>query len=169
MDSVLVHNTSFGQPFYVHTPRCVDDVLRFRDLLVEGWHSLAERFDDRSDFNDQSFILRCLDAALCRDNSRQLFVFTSKNNKPLGFILAEDGSEGAERTTLFIYAAYSNGKFMNAPSAGIGFVEKWARLAGYSKIRLLSRRLNGSAMRLFRRKLGLKPVGVLFEKTLESV
>lgn len=164
-----MHSTRFGQPFYVHTLRNIDDVLEFRDLLVQGWSELSKRFEAPDDFDNQTFIVRCLDAALCRDNSRQLFVFTSKNKKPLGFVLVEDGSEGVERDTLYIYAAYSNGKFMNAPSAAIAFVERWARLAGYVKIRLLSRRLNGSAMRLFRRKLGMKPVGVVFEKKLEDV
>ena len=168
MDSALVQTDSY-QPFLVLTPTCLDDVVAFSDFLLEGWKALSSRFGDSPDMSQRQFMVRCLDAALCLDKSRRLFIFTSKNKKPLGFILVEDGSEGDERTTLFVYAAYSNGKFPKAPEAAFRFVRRWARLAGYAKVRLLSRRLNGSAMRLFRRRLGFSPVGVLFEQSVSDV
>lgn len=162
MLSTLVQHGS--QPFKVHQPQCVEDVLQFLPFLREGWSQLWN--DITRELPCEDFVCRCVRAALEREQNAALFVFTSKNDKELGYILAEDNSQGSVREALLIYAAYSNGKYQGSAAASLEFVSNWARKAGYTKLHLYSRRLNGSAMRLFRKKLGFTPIGVTFGKTI---
>jgi len=162
MLSTLVQHGS--QPFKTHQPECVEDILAFLPFLKEGWAKLWN--DVTRELPSEDFVCRCVQAALERDHRAVLFVFTSKNDKPLGFILAEDNSQGSVRDSLLIYAAYSNGKYQGSAAASLEFVGNWARGAGYKRLQLYSRRLNGSAMRLFRKTLGFTPAGVTFTKDL---
>jgi hypothetical protein len=158
MLSTPVH--SFSQPFLVEQLETIEEVLGEKTFLEEGWRSLSERFGLDEEFS--TFLIRCCTAAVDRNRKAALFIYKSKNRKPLGFMLVEDDGNGC----LLIYAAYSNGKYQGAPIAAMTFLRNWAKLAGYARIRLLSRRLNGAAMRLFRKKLGFRPVGVLFEQEI---
>lgn len=162
MLSTLVQHGS--QPFKVQQPQSVADVLVWLDFLREGWAQLWN--DVTRELPAEDFVMRCVRAALDRTKEAAVFVFTSKNDKPLGYILVEDNSQGTVRDSLLIYAAYSNGKYQGSAAACLEFVSNWARRAGYTHLQLYSRRLNGSAMRLFRRKLGFTPIGVTFGKTL---
>ena len=162
---VQVH-TGRGQPFVVHHLQNVEDVIENARLLGEGWKSLSDSTSARCDVSWIDFLNRVMRIAIAGDEFGAVMVFKSKNEKPLGFMVIFDDSEGKDRRSAFIYAGYSNGKYADAPVASMTYVQDWARQHGFTALRTQTRRINGAAMRLFRKKLGFRPLAMIFEKTL---
>lgn len=154
------------QPFKVKLLRTLEDVQEYGPFLTEGWQALKDPSRARCDIDLWDFFQRVVYIACGPKEAGAVIVFLSKNNKPLGFMVLQDNSESLSRRTVLIYAGYSNGRYAGAPEASIEYVEKWAREQGYHEVQAQSRRINGAAMRLFKRKLGFSPVSMTFRKAL---
>jgi hypothetical protein len=167
MYSALVPNGK-KQPLRVEIPETLDDLLSHKEFLKEGWEKLWKPDEDEYFVRFDDFMVRVTNVTLGPRREGALFVFTSKNKKPLAFIFAEDSSESSHYSTLLIYAAYSNSKFKGIASLSVNFVARWAKLNGYRELKALSRRMSGSAMRLFRRYLNFKPQSIVFHRDLKN-
>ena len=64
------------------------------------------------------------------------------------------------------YTGYSTGRCQAATTAAWMYLHSWAKDRGFMKLRAQSRRLNGAAMRWFKRKLGFRPTALMFEKEI---
>lgn len=162
MYSVQVQ-TGRGQPFVVEHLQGVDDVIANVELINEGWAALRDPSVARVDETWDDFFKVVLRCACALEGVATVVLYKSKNLKPLGYMVLLDDSDSSDRHSLFIYWGYSNGKYLGAPEAGLQYVKHWAAQHGYKTVRAQSRRINGAAMRLFRKKLGFKPLAMIFE------
>lgn len=155
------------QPYKVLTLRTVQDVLTWGEFLTAGWQTLVSPASARCEFTLPTFFKRVLSIATGSETEGAVLVFTSINDKPLGFvILANDSENIDEHESVLIYAGYSTGKYVDAAPVSMEIVERWARTHGYGEIHATTRRLNGAATRLFRKKLGFDPMCIVYRKVL---
>jgi hypothetical protein len=143
------------------------NLLQWMSFLYEAWLGLHNPQGGRGTMSWDEFLKVCLHIINLGPERGIVVVFTSKNDKPLGLMVVMDNTElfSPERTAL-IYAGYSNGKYEHAAVDGTSYVEDWARAHGYKELHAQTRRLNGSAKKLFERKLGFTESSWLFKKTL---
>jgi hypothetical protein len=144
----------------------VNGIIANIDFLQQGWEGLKSPTGGRGDISWDIF-LKVLLRVASQPADGMVVLYTSKNMKPLGFMVVMDNTElfGEERKAL-IYAGYSNGKYAHAAKDGMDFVEQWARAHNFVALEAHTRRINGSAMRLFRKKLGFHPLSLVFKKEL---
>jgi hypothetical protein len=162
MYSTLVH-TGNGQPFVAEHLQTAEEVLANVELLQEGWKSLRDPKSARVEVSWNVFFREVLRCACGREEAGTVVLFKSKNLKPLGFMVLFDDSGLCDKRRLHIFAGYSNGKYLNAPVASLVYVKHWAKEHGYEIVSAQTGRINGAAMRLFRKKLGFRPLAMLFE------
>lgn len=144
----------------------VEDVIRWGEFLHEGWEAFRKPDKARCDIAFSDFMRQVFHIACGPPTFGFVAVYTSKNDKPLGFTVVLDDSEGWEKRTATILYAYSNGKYAAASTAAVEYIEKWARQRGFAALHTQGRRLNGAAMRFYRKKLGFQPVSIVFQKEL---
>lgn len=96
-------------------------------------------------------------------HSGVIMVLTSKNNKPIGFVVAQ---QSVERCSIQLVAAFINDKCPDALMELRDALEEWSREHGFKEIRAYTRRINGSAMRWYEKRLGFQREFVGFVKTL---
>lgn len=159
--------TLFGrQPYNVIHLTNVQQVIAAWPFLVNGWRELCSPEKGRSDLSEGEFLTMLLRIQGMGPNDGLIALFTSKNDKPLGYMVVMNDSETPHRRTALIYLGYSNGLYTQAPIVATEYVERWAKERGFTELHAQSRRLSGAAMRLFRKKLGFQPMAVVFSKTL---
>lgn len=155
-----------SQPYKVVNVKGADDFVRWAPFLYEGWQVLCDPTGARCDVSWEAYSKVLLRVACMDETEGAIFIYLSKNDKPLGYTVVIDDTEvGAARTAL-IYAGYSNGKYAGATRESLSFVETWARKQGFTQLRAQSRRLSGAAMRLFRKRMGFKPHALIFTKDI---
>jgi len=142
------------------------EVIEWWPFFQEGVEALRDPRRARSDLSDKEWLNQLVHIALQPSSRGCVMLFTSKNDKPLGFMAVIEDSETIELKTALIYAGYSNEKYENAPVTGLAEVEKWARENGYSRLHLQTRRMNGASVKFFEKKLGFSPLCVVYEKEL---
>lgn len=143
------------------------NVLRdYADFFYEGWQQLCDPHKAKADITWEAFLQIILRTAQNAGPSGEVFIIKSKNQKLLGFLVIIEDTEYVERRTALIYAAYSNSKDFNASKAGIEFIARWAKQMHYVELHAQSRRINGAAMRYFRKKLGFVPLSIVFGRAL---
>lgn len=148
------------QPYLLCPVRDMDDLCEVAEFVKEGFGELEELLGITwEDFTDQ--IIKTI-----KSTRGLLAVFFSKNHKPLGFVMVVDDSVGSLEQTALIYAAYSNGRYAGAANEAVTFAEEWATKQGFTKLRAVSRRMNGAALKLFKKRLGFRPAYIVFEKGL---
>jgi hypothetical protein len=148
---------------YVST---VEDVLRNWPLFHEGWLALRRPDGARAQMSACEFLQKLLHISSLPEGEGAIIIFKSKNGKPLGFTVVVNDSETLSRRTLLIYAAYSNGKYVDGPREHQYVVELWALQHNYIELHAQSPRMNGSAQRFFERKLGFHPACIVYKKVL---
>lgn len=163
MQHVEAQFVSAGRVYLVQQLDSVQDVLTHAEFIYEGWVALKDLA--RADVGWEDYLQRIL-AIGARLYVGAVFVFKSKNGKPLGYTVLQEDSESKTWPTMLIYAGYSNGKEPRGGPVAMEFVCKWSAARGYAAIHAQSRRINGAAMRYFRKKLGFKPLSVVFSKDL---
>lgn len=156
-------------------------------VLIQDYKTLLDRWE---------FLLEGLQAvqANCKDNlpdvtSDQFFktlakvafepelgviiLLTSKNAKPLGYIVLVDNSELFGPKVVCIYIAYSNGKCASTIAELRHEGLRWAKEQGFEKCRAYSyrikptpARMSGAVRRYFSKTLGLRERCVVFETVL---
>ncbi len=154
------------QPITPKVLRGVEAVYEHGAFFTQGWQSLCDPSRARCDIDLIDFFQRLIGIACGPVDRGAVMLFMSKNDKPLGFMVLQENSESRNRRSLLIYAGYSNGKCVKGPERCIKLVEDWARTHGFDEVQAQSRRINGAAMRLFKRKLGFQPLSIVFKKML---
>lgn len=134
------------------------------DFLREGF----EQLQDGLKLTWDDFLSELLRIARVGLDTAITAIFTSKNGKPLGYIILMDETLGSIERTAHIYAAYSNGLYRGIADEAIRFAEEWATKRGFDKLQASSRRMSGAAMKLFKKRLKFRPVYVVFEKGLKE-
>jgi hypothetical protein len=143
--------------------KTLDDIQRFWPFFLEGLGDLNDPHKGRGDLTPESLFKQILHA-ISADGL--VLVLTSKNDKPLAFVIAREDTEPLCVKSLLVYAAYSSGKCATAQQEGQAYMENWARDRRFVEIHAFSRRINGSAIRWFTKKCGFKQVCIGFKKLL---
>jgi len=150
------------QPYKLHLLTSLDEFMEHVSFIREGFDTLEELVRvSWDDFAGQ--VLQVVSGKM----EAVFAVFLSKNDKPLGFVMVVDDTAGSIEKVALIYAAYSNGKYVGAADEAVHYAEEWATAKGFDKLRASSRRMNGAAMKLFKKKLQFKPAFIVFEKGLK--
>jgi hypothetical protein len=164
-DGMLVNVGIGGQPFLVRHLRTVEEILEASEFLHEGYLSLCDPARARLFVSWEEYFQRVMHTAIS-PAAGTVVLFSSKNDKSLGYMVLIEDSESRHRRTVMIYAGYSNGRFAAASEASMAYVQRWAKAQGFVELHANSYRINGAAMRLFRKKLGFTPLSVVFKKDL---
>jgi hypothetical protein len=159
--------TDDGQTVSIEQLVTIDKLLEYKDFLYEGWQQLNKIVSNGEVASWEEFMHVALQIVCSNPDLGSVLVMYSKNRKPLAFSLAYDDSVTEHDRSLFIYAFYASSKCISARATGWEYVQMWAKKRGYTKIRAQSRRLNGAAMRWFKRKLGFRPIAIMFEKEID--
>jgi hypothetical protein len=163
MQHVEAQFMSHGQTYVVEQLDDVYAVLSHAEFLYEGWCELKELA--RADVSWEDYLQRLL-AITSRVYNGAVFVFKSKNQKTLGYVVLQEDTESRSKPTMLVYAGYSTSKAPHSGSIAMEFVCKWAAQRGFLAVHAQSRRINGASMRYFRKTLRFKPISVVFEKVL---
>lgn len=146
----------------------VQGIIDNIEFFKEGWTMITRPECARDVFSWDGFLKTLLHVASLDECNGAVILFTSCNDKPLGFYVLCDNTEiFSDHRTVLIFAGYSNGKYEQAPLASIDFVEKWARDRGFKEIHAHTRRMTGAAARLYERKLGFTRLSWAFKKELQ--
>lgn len=148
-----------------HYIRTAKEVLDLKEFFLEGLRVLNDPQGGRGNVRKESYFQVILQTALGRISDGIVMLMTSVNDKPLGFVVLLNCTPPGGERTAFCYAVYSNGKCHGASYQMLEMVDKWARTYEYRQIQAASRRMTGSAVRLFDR-WGFKPEAFLFRKVL---
>lgn len=154
-----------GQWYGVQQLTSVQAVFDETELLFEGWKVLCDRKGARADVDWDDYLQRVL-AIAAGLYVGAIFIYYNKSKKPLGYTVVLEDTESRSRPTLFIYAGYSRGLTSDSGKMAIEFVCQWASANGYKAVRAQTRRINGAAMRYFRKVLGFSTLSVVFNKDL---
>lgn len=142
-----------------------DAVLKYWPFLLDGLKELNETVKDKQVSTD-AFLRVHLDIAVGKLYGK-LLLFTSKNDKPLGFISAyENTSNYSPERVLWVYAIYSNGKKEGVPKILFSKLEEWARSYGFTEMQTQSGRTSGVSIRWCRAQFGLSLSKMFFSKKL---
>ena len=158
--------TDDGQQVTVEHISTLEHLLECKDFLYEGWGKLQEKSVGNGNVTWDEFMQLVVAVALSPEAEGTVLVMRSKNEKPLLFMVAYNDSVTSREHCLFIYAGYSTGRCQAATTAAWMYLHSWAKDRGFMKLRAQSRRLNGAAMRWFKRKLGFRPTALMFEKEI---
>lgn len=143
----------------------VATVVANAEIMYEAWKALCDPHGARLEASWETWLKIILRIAQASPELGGVFLFTSKNDKPLGMlVLVEDTQYGEEYRTAIMYAIYSSGKDVNIGRQMIAYAEKWAHDNEYIELHAVSRRMNGAAVRYFERKLGFIPDCTLYKK-----
>jgi len=147
---------------YINTAVGVLDNWAF---LYEGWLTLGDSIGARFYISCEDYLKTLMRLVERPATEGTIIMYSSKNDKPLGYTVLMNNSETSLRTCL-IYVGYSNGKCPSAAQTSMAVVERWAKANGYKEIHAQSQRMNGAAQRLFERKLGFHPASIIYKKEL---
>lgn len=153
-----------GNKYAVRQLDSAQAVLEETALLFEGWKVLCDRKGARADVAWDDYLQRLL-AIAAGLYVGATFVFYA-GERVLGYTVVVEDTESRNYPTLFIYAGYSKGYPADGGKMAVDFVCKWAKQSGYKEVRAQSRRINGAAMRYFRKVLGFTTLSVVFKKDL---
>lgn len=141
-------------------------LLKWWPFLRQGWKELCEPRQGNVALTVDEFLTMLLRIVSMGDEDGAVVLFTTLQDKPLGFVAVMNDSETPAKRTALIYLGYSTGRYSQAPAVAVNFVEKWAKARRYTELHVQSRRLSGASMRLFRHRMGFQPVAALFSKPL---
>lgn len=149
---------------YVETIRDTEKFLEMWPMLIEG----LEAMNTRSNMNEN--VDRYLKQMLCMMASwpdGAIAVLYSKNDKPLGFTAIFNATPAfLTRRTLYVYALYSNGKYISTSRELLDWGKRAAKQLGYEVMCMETGNLNGGAVQFFTRKLGFTAKKVLFSQEI---
>ena len=146
------------------------NLLDYWNFLLEGF--LAVQSNCRENLPDLSVdqYFKNLTRVSSDANYGVILLLTSKNNKPLGFIVLTDVTEPYEDKVFNIFIAYSNGKCPSTIAELRYEGLEWAKKRGFKKARATSfrisplpARISGAVRRYFAKTLGLRVRCVVFE------
>ena len=142
-----------------------DAVLKHWPFLLGSLAELNETIKD-TPISTDSFLRVHLDIAVGKIYGK-IFLLTSKNDKPLGFVSAfESTSVYGPGPVLWVYAIYSNDKKAGVPKILFSRLEEWAKDHGFVEIQTQSGRTSGASIRWCRAQFGLRLSKLFFSKTL---
>jgi len=126
-------------------------------FFLEGLGRLNDIVTTKSDAVDAGTLLRfLLDCVVGRPTESAIYIVSSKNGKPLSYIIAADNSDTYHKTkSLLVYAIYSNKKSKTASRIAFDTVERWAKMSGYEEIQAYSPRASGAFLRFVKRFFGM--------------
>lgn len=144
----------------------LDKLLAQWPFVLSGLESLNATLDGEELVDTEAFFRVHLDIAAGHRRGA-IFLLTSKNDKPLGFVTAHDATSAYRRSrTLWVYCIYSNDKKQGAAKMLFDRVEKWGRDEGFTEIRSESARTSGASIRWCRSTFGLQLSKMVFRKSL---
>lgn len=140
----------------------LEPLLEAWPFLLEGLGTLNDPQGGRGNIEPERFFKILLRVALGDPEEGAVVVLTSKNDKPLGYIVFLNNTTPFDKKTLLVYAIYSNNKMAGTAKVLSVEMKRWARQHGFAKATAASFRLTGSAVRWFRR-LGFQRKCIGFE------
>lgn len=145
----------------------VTDVLDRWPLFLQGLEALNKITRCDKQISNDTFLRVLLDTAIMPDDEGGVWVFSSKNDKPLFFCVYFNNTNKYQKgKTLLAYAAYSTEKSKTVVRYSLAFVEDWARERGYTEIQAFSPRFNGAGFYWFEKVLKFRRFLVHFTKAL---
>lgn len=142
------------------------DVIEYSTFIKEGWDAIKGITKNHANLKWEDFVKFLFHVASLPDGEGVIALGVSKNDKPLWYVVVVNGTEYFGDKTSLVYASYSTGLDRDTAKDAMSFVERWSRQHDYVAVKAYSSRINGAAMRLFKRKLGFKPVSLVFKKDL---
>lgn len=147
-------------------PRKLEEVIEWWPFILSGLDALNDTSGARANMSANDLFRVAVSTALGDPDRGLVLILASKNDKPLSYIIATENTDLYGPRTLVAWAAYTNRKCATALKDNLDILEKWARHAGFEELQAQSRRMNGSAMRLFERRWGFTRHCITFKKAL---
>ena len=142
-----------------------DEVMAHWPMFLQGLDELNAT-TKRKKVPAGSFLRVLLDIGASKLNGVNMLL-TSKNGKPLAYIVAFDNtSDYGEDKTLWVYCIYSNRKLVGAARMLFVELEKWAKERGYTEIQAQSGRTSGASIRWCKSTFGLQLSELFFSKSI---
>lgn len=152
------------QPLHVIYINTIESLLKHIDFIAEGWKELRKPYGAGLCITFEDYMKVLFRVASGPREGGCIILYTSKNDKPLGYVVVFDDTETGGPRSCIIYAGYSNGRYVGASEEAIEVVNKWAKQFGYKEIHAQSRRIGGASSRIFRRKLGMRALCIVYSK-----
>lgn len=159
--------TANPEGFKVQRLRHVNDVLAFWGFFVEGLTALNRITRKDKNIETDVFLRVIMDTVSGDESEGAVWVFTSKNDKPLFFCIVFNNTSKYHKTkSLLTYAVYSNEKSATILRFSLAYTKDWARKNGYKELQAFSPRFSGAGYYLFEKVLGFKRFLVHFTQEL---
>lgn len=155
-----------GKEFFIERITTFKELEQWWPVIVEGLPGLNEYAPEKRRISSEYLLqvsLMCIEMG----TEASLFgVITSKNGKPLGWVMVLENTLRFKDKTCVVFAAYSNGKCPGLTKGVLVQIEKWAKENEFKEIQAMSFSFNGSRFRLFERTWKMRRTAVLFTKEL---
>ena len=148
---------------FVSQVNTVDEVLKLWPFFHLGLEELRKPSKARETTSATDFMALLMRVVTSEPGSGVIMVLSSKNAKPIGFVV---GKRSAEHHSMQLMVAYVSDKCPDAIEDLRAALELWCKERGYTELRAYTRRINGSAMRWYENRLGFKREFVGFVKQL---
>lgn len=142
----------------------LDAFLEWWPFLLEGLSVLNSPTGGRGNLSQKQFFNTLLRVALGSPAEGAVCLVTSKNSKPLAFVVLISNTAPFDFRTAVCYALYSNNKAANAVPELHKEVLRWCREHSFERLYAYSRRISGAAVRLFEKKWGFRKDCLVFVK-----
>lgn len=149
---------------YVETIRDNESFLTHWPMFAAGLDAMNERSNMNENFDNYLRQMLCMMASW---PNGAIGVLKSKNDKELGFTAIFNATPAfLTKKTLYVYALYSNGKYIYTSKELLDWGKRCAREYGYEVMSMETGNLNGGAVQFFTRKLGFTAKKVLFSQEI---
>lgn len=142
----------------------LDQFLDWWPFFLEGLPLLNSSTGGRGGIPEERFFKILLQIALGNMKNGAVLVVCSKNGKPLAYTVLINNTAPFDERSALCYALYSNNKCAGVVKQLHVEVLKWCRLNEYVKLYAASKRITGSAVRLFEKKWGFQKDSLVFSK-----
>lgn len=147
--------------------QCISDLEEFLywwPFLLEGLGILNSPNGGNGNIPETRFFKILLQVISGRHSEGTVMLLTSKNDKPLAYVvLCNNTQPFAERTAL-CFVIYSNNKCAHAVKELHRAVNAWCVTHHYVRLYAASKRISGAAVRLFEKKWGFRQESIVFSK-----
>jgi hypothetical protein len=142
-----------------------EEMFLYWDDLLEGYQAMCRnKLQDSVDTFTRR-MMTCLFSDKYREGG--LHILTSKNGKFLGYGAAYDSTGRCDdHKSMFVYALYSNQKYVKAVQTMLQFAEDTAREFGYKELITTNGRFSGAIFRWYENRMGFKRLCITFRKEL---
>lgn len=144
-------------------------LVHYWDFFLEGLTAVRNDSQDNMPGVGNEEFFKTLISLATGERNGTILLLTSKNGKPLGYMVLIDVTLPYGEKTINCYLAYTNRKCPSTMQELRFEGERWSRENGFKRLQAISYRvkpmprLSGAIRRYFNRTLGLRERCVVFE------